>query len=87
MLIALPNKDKSFTCTLFAPTQEFAKLAEPDVQNGGTKSTAKRFVAWFKQNFSDALELIGEDALVDDWEKNPRSALVSVKVRISLRYG
>lgn len=87
MFIALPNKvssrhgprsvfssvllsqDKSFTCTLFAPTKEL----DPLVDSGA-------FVAWFRKNFPDALELIGEDNLASDWARNPRSSLICTKV-------
>ncbi|KAI0079955.1 FAD/NAD-P-binding domain-containing protein [Panus rudis PR-1116 ss-1] len=68
MLIALPNQDKSFTCTLFAPTAEFNRLDSPDA-----------IIDWFKTNFPDALPLIGEQALLRDFERNPRSPLISIK--------
>jgi hypothetical protein len=91
MLVALPNKvrnpvhlclrssytvtfcfmkDKSFTCTLFAPTVEFDSL-----------TTREAFSKWFNQYFPDAFRLIGEMSLMDDFEQNPRSALISIKVR------
>ncbi|KAH8107036.1 FAD/NAD(P)-binding domain-containing protein [Cristinia sonorae] len=68
MLIALPNQDKTFTCTLFAPTKEFDKLTSPDV-----------IVSWFKTHFPDALSLIGQDALLHDFKHNPRGSLISIK--------
>ncbi|KZT60426.1 FAD/NAD(P)-binding domain-containing protein [Calocera cornea HHB12733] len=68
MLIALPNKDKSFTCTLYAPTAELDTL-----------KTREQVSAWFDRHFPDAVELIGRDALLDDFEQNPRSSLMSVK--------
>ncbi|KAH9079465.1 FAD/NAD-P-binding domain-containing protein [Lactarius deliciosus] len=70
MLIALPNKDKSFTCTLFAPTTEFEKLSHDD-----------QILAWFKRHFSDAFEFIGAEALLNSFNQNPRSPLVSIKAR------
>ncbi|EGN95408.1 hypothetical protein SERLA73DRAFT_186382 [Serpula lacrymans var. lacrymans S7.3] len=70
MLIALPNKDKSFTCTLFAPTTELDRL-----------TTREHILSWFKAHFSDALILLGEDKLLQDFEKNPRSPLISTKAR------
>ncbi|KAH9951920.1 FAD/NAD-P-binding domain-containing protein [Amylocystis lapponica] len=70
MLIALPNKDKTFTCTLFAPTAEFDRLDAPEV-----------IIKFFKTNFPDALPLIGEAALLEDFQRNPRSSLMSIKVR------
>ncbi|GJE90845.1 hypothetical protein PsYK624_069890 [Phanerochaete sordida] len=70
MLIALPNKDKTFTCTLFAPTSEFERL-----------DSREKTLKWFEANFPDALPLIGEEALLRDFENNPRSALITVKAR------
>ncbi|KZT11222.1 FAD/NAD(P)-binding domain-containing protein [Laetiporus sulphureus 93-53] len=68
MLIALPNKDKTFTCTLFAPTTDFDRLDAPE-----------RIVNMFKTYFPDALPLIGEQALLYDFAHNPRSSLMTVK--------
>ncbi|KAH7914995.1 hypothetical protein BJ138DRAFT_1110079 [Hygrophoropsis aurantiaca] len=68
MLIALPNKDKTFTSTLFAPTIEFDRLISPET-----------ILSWFKAHFPDALALLGEDKLLEDFQKNPRSPLVSTK--------
>ncbi|KAJ7470674.1 FAD/NAD-binding domain-containing protein [Mycena latifolia] len=68
MFIALPNKDKTFTCTLFAPTAELDPLVNRET-----------FVTWFKKYFPDALELIGEDNLASDWARNPRSPLICTK--------
>ncbi|KAG1768355.1 FAD/NAD(P)-binding domain-containing protein [Suillus occidentalis] len=69
MLIALPNKDKTFTCTLFAPTVEFDRLI-----------TREDILLWFKNHFPDALSLLGEDKLLNDFEKNPRSPLITTKL-------
>jgi kynurenine 3-monooxygenase len=87
MLIALPNKvithlafmcfppdnirfqDKTFTCTLFAPTVEFDRL-----------TTREDILLWFQNHFPDALSLLGEDKLLEDFEKNPRSPLIKTKV-------
>jgi hypothetical protein len=68
MLIALPNKDGSFTLTLFLP---FAALER--IQ---TRDEARKF---FQDNFPDALGLVGE-TLLDDFEKNPRGNLVTINV-------
>ncbi|KAH9856999.1 FAD/NAD-P-binding domain-containing protein [Lenzites betulinus] len=70
MLIALPNKDATFTCTLFAPTADFDRL-----------DSDAAILQWFQDNFPDALPLIGEQALLDDFHRNPRSALMSIKAR------
>ncbi|KIY50944.1 FAD/NAD(P)-binding domain-containing protein [Fistulina hepatica ATCC 64428] len=65
MLIALPNKDRTFTCTLFAPASLLDTLNSPDV-----------FLNWFRTQFPDALRRIGEDNLLKDFINNPRSALM-----------
>lgn len=70
MLIALPNKDKTFTCTLFAPTADFDLLRTPEA-----------IIEWFSTNFPDALPLIGEKALLDDFARNPRSSLMTIKAK------
>jgi hypothetical protein len=63
-------QDKTFTCTLFAPTSEFERL-----------SSREAISRWFSRHFPDALSLIGEERLIEDFERNPRGALVSIKVR------
>ncbi|KIM49214.1 hypothetical protein M413DRAFT_21477 [Hebeloma cylindrosporum] len=68
MLIALPNKDKTFTCTLFAPTAELDRLRSADC-----------ILAWFKLYFPDALRAIGDKSLVKDFMTNPRSPLICTK--------
>lgn len=69
MLIALPNADGSYTCTLFLPyegTPSFASLKTPeDVQK------------FFEQEFPDAVPLI--DNLVETFFENPTGAMVTVK--------
>ncbi|KAF4615454.1 hypothetical protein D9613_002964 [Agrocybe pediades] len=68
MLIALPNKDKTFTCTLFAPTAELDRLCSAD-----------SILTWFKSYFPDALRLIGENSLLEDFKRNPKSPLICTK--------
>jgi len=70
MLIALPNKDKSFTCTLFAPTTEFETLSHKD-----------QVLSWFRTHFPDALELIGTEGLLNSFQRNPRNPLISIKAK------
>ncbi|KAH0827074.1 hypothetical protein J3R83DRAFT_4759 [Lanmaoa asiatica] len=70
MLIALPNKDRSFTCTLFAPTVELDRLIGREA-----------ILSWFRTYFPDALLLLGEDKLLNDFAKNPRSPLISIKAK------
>lgn len=69
MLIALPNIDGSFTCTLFFPFEgnpSFASIKTPEDAT-----------AFFKENFKDAYELM--PTLVEDFFRNPTSGLVTVK--------
>lgn len=70
MLIALPNKDKSFTCTLFAPTTEFETLSNKD-----------QILPWFRRQFPDALELIGTEGLLNSFQQNPRNPLITIKAK------
>jgi kynurenine 3-monooxygenase len=69
MLIALPNEDGSFTCTLFLPFQgpvSFASLDSP-----------ARLVAFFQERFPDALKLIPD--LEHAFFHNPTGTMVTVK--------
>lgn len=71
MLIALPNYDKSFTCTLFLPfegEEGFDRLQdEASVQ------------AFFEKYFSDSIPLITQ--LHEEFRDNPTSALVTVRCK------
>ncbi|PWJ42116.1 FAD-dependent oxidoreductase [Sediminitomix flava] len=69
MLIALPNKDGSFTVTLFHPY---------DGENGlDALNTSSKARVFFEKQFPDALALMPSfDA---DWENNPTSSLATVK--------
>lgn len=69
MLIALPNPDASFTCTLFFPMDGDPSFASLD-------STAKAR-AFFEQEFADALALMPD--FDKDWEQNPDSSLVIIR--------
>lgn len=69
MLIALPNADGSFTCTLFLPFEgsiSFEKLGSD-----------AEILDFFQQYFPDALALI--PTLVQDFRQNPTSSLVTVQ--------
>jgi kynurenine 3-monooxygenase len=69
MLIALPNEDGSFTCTLFLPfegTVSFASLDSPS-----------KVAAFFEDQFPDVLPLIPE--LTHDFFHNPTGSMVTVK--------
>jgi kynurenine 3-monooxygenase len=69
MMIALPNPDGNFTCTLFLPFEgekSFAALRTPAAVN-----------AFFKAEFPDAVPLM--PTLEEDFFRNPISSLVTVK--------
>jgi kynurenine 3-monooxygenase len=69
MLIALPNMDGSFTCTLFFPFQ-----GTPSFEMLDTKEKLKNF---FKEIFPDAYPLMPD--LEDDFFNNPTGSLMTVK--------
>jgi kynurenine 3-monooxygenase len=69
MMIALPNIDGSFTCTLFFPFD-----GEPSFASLTTKEKVKAF---FEEKFADAIALM--PTLVDDYFANPTASLVTVK--------
>ena len=69
MLIALPNIDGSFTCTLFFPFE-----GEPSFKTLDTKEKVRSF---FDATFSDASKLM--PTLEEDFFNNPTSSLVTVK--------
>lgn len=69
MLIALPNLDGSFTCTLF-----LAFEGETSFEHLKTESQVKAF---FKEHFADVVPLMPN--LVEDFFANPTPSLVTVK--------
>ncbi len=69
MLIALPNLDGSFTCTLFAPFKMFTSEL----------TTKEGILSFFEEHFPDALPLIGEEKLVECLTTRRASALGSVQ--------
>jgi len=71
MLIALPNPDKSFTCTLFFP------LEGPDSLEAVDAGGAPAIEAYFAQHFPDVVPLIPN--LVADYQASPNSALLQIK--------
>ncbi len=69
MLIALPNLDGSFTCTLFMPFEgenSFASLTD-----------IKSVEAFFEKHLPDTIDVIPK--LAEDFFKNPTSTLVTMK--------
>ncbi len=69
MLIALPNLDGSFTCTLFMPFEG---------DNSFASLTDRNAVAdFFEKNLPDTVDVIPK--LTEDFFKNPTSTLVTMK--------
>ncbi|HEU5147003.1 MAG TPA: NAD(P)/FAD-dependent oxidoreductase, partial [Chryseosolibacter sp.] len=69
MMIALPNPDESFTCTLFFPFEgdpSFSSLSDPS-----------QVTAFFKDVFPDALAKM--PTLNEDYYRNPTSSLVTIR--------
>jgi len=69
MLIALPNPDKSFTCTLFMPYQ--GKESFEDFTDDETT------LEFFKRVFPDATEKM--PTLIQDFHENPQAPLVIIR--------
>ncbi len=68
MMIALPNTDRSFTCTLFWAKADFAALETPE-----------KVVAAFRERYPDAVALM--PTLAADYLANPVGSLVTVRCR------
>ena len=69
MMIALPNKDRSFTCTCFWPftgPNSFVALGDDD-----------EILSFFKRHFPDVVPLM--PTLVADYKRNSTSSLVTVR--------
>ncbi len=69
MLIALPNLDKTFTCTLFFPFEGETSYAKLD--------TEEKVKAFFQKTFPDAVPLMPD--YINEFFNNPTSSLVTVK--------
>lgn len=69
MMIALPNLDGSFTCTLFFPFEGAPSF--------GSLQTREQVSEFFNVEFADAVALMPE--LVDEYMRNNTSPLVTVK--------
>lgn len=70
MLIALPNTNGSFTCTLFLPfegAQSFASL-----------SSKEAVMEFFTKEFPDAVPMM--PTLLEDFENNPTSSLITTHI-------
>ncbi|CAD6200189.1 unnamed protein product [Caenorhabditis auriculariae] len=68
-LIALANKDKTFTVTIFAPFAEFEKHM----------SNTTDVLNFFRENFPDAYELLGRDHIADTFSRVKPQPLISLK--------
>ena len=69
MLIALPNPDGSFTCTLFLP------FAGP--QSFENLNTDEQILAFFNKYFVDVVPIMPD--LLSDFKDNPTSSLVTIR--------
>lgn len=69
MMIALPNQDRSFTCTCFWPFD--GPLGFLSIR---TPQEVRRF---FEEHFADAVPLM--PTLVEDYQRNPTGSLVTVQ--------
>jgi len=67
MMIALPNTDKSFTCTIFAPLEELSRL-----------QGAEEIKAYFEKNFPEVIPDMPDFVQQVQW--NPACRLVMSKV-------
>jgi kynurenine 3-monooxygenase len=69
MIIALPNFDGSFTCTLFLPYE-----GEPSFEKLKTEEAVREF---FEKDFADVFPLL--DKPVETFFENPTGSMVTVK--------
>jgi kynurenine 3-monooxygenase len=69
MMIALPNPDGSFTCTLFLPFEGERSFAALD--------TKEKIDTFFKATFPDTYALMPN--LLEEFQSNPTSSLVTMK--------
>ncbi|MFA5507348.1 MAG: FAD-dependent monooxygenase, partial [Vulcanimicrobiota bacterium] len=69
MLIALPNLDGSFTCTLFYPLE--------GEQSFASMQTSEQVLDFFERVFPDAVPLM--PSLLEDYFNNPVGSLVTIR--------
>jgi kynurenine 3-monooxygenase len=70
MFIALPNTDKSFTCTLFAPVDTFNALSSGDDSD---------LVTFFDRHFPNLTTHITPTSLTTQFRQNPHLPLISLQ--------
>ncbi len=73
MLIALPNTDGSFTCTLFLPFESDKGNKEAFER----LNTDKEIMSFFETHFADVIPIM--PTLLDDFKQNPTSSLVTIR--------
>ncbi|OJJ46904.1 hypothetical protein ASPZODRAFT_131808 [Penicilliopsis zonata CBS 506.65] len=72
MFIALPSSDKTFTCTLFAPSSQYSML----------EKSPENLVGFFNDHFPGVSpELIHPDALQQQFATSPHLPLISIKCK------
>lgn len=71
MMIALPNADRSFTCTLFWPHEGEHGFAAIDADDDVS------ILRFFERHYPDATGLM--PTLCEDYRKNPTSSLVTIR--------
>src|SRR5262249_18711177 len=69
MMIALPNQDSSFTCTLFWPVEGPSSFA--------ALKTEADILDFFRRQFPDAVPLM--PTLAEDFLHNPTGGLVTIR--------
>lgn len=69
MLIALPNPDSSFTCTLFFPFEGSVSFQKLD--------SDQAIVSFFEKTFPDAYAMMPD--FLNDFKSNPASSLVTMR--------
>lgn len=73
MLIALPNKDKSWTCTLFMPMDKFPLILD----------SGKKEILWFfHKYFKDFSDLIKPEHLLNQIMNGKARTLITIKASI-----
>ncbi|XP_076464789.1 kynurenine 3-monooxygenase-like [Babylonia areolata] len=68
MMIALPNRDRSYTTTLFMPFDKFSSIRTED-----------QLLDFFRETFPDSVPLLGESSLKKTFFKSKALPLVTVK--------
>ena len=76
MMIALPNPDGSFTCTLFWP-HDASEGGDMKASSFATIKSASEALTHFKQVYPDAVPLM--PTLADDFTRNPVGNMLTVR--------